>query len=48
MDEIELGDGKNAPEFLILSTAKVINEADGKNWVSVIVKVGEEQYPVID
>jgi len=48
MDEIELGDGKNAPEFLISSTAKFLNETDGKNWVFVIVKVGEEQYPVID
>ena len=48
IDEIELGDGKDAPEFLISSTAKVLNETGGRNWIPIIVKeVGEDKYEVI-
>ncbi|MGD1806176.1 Rho termination factor N-terminal domain-containing protein [Dapis sp. BLCC M126] len=48
MDEIEAGDGTNAPDFLISSTAKFMNETGGRNWIPVIVKeVGEDQYQVI-
>ena len=38
IDEIEPGDGIDAPEFLISVTAKFLNKTDGKNWISVIVK----------
>ncbi|MEB3339215.1 Rho termination factor [Okeania sp.] len=48
MYKIESGEEINAPEFLILSTAKVLNETGGRNWIPVIVKeVGEDKYQVI-
>jgi roadblock/LC7 domain-containing protein len=48
MDEIQAGEGTDAPEFLITATAKKLNELGGRNWVPVIVKeIGEDQYEVI-
>ncbi|NES67793.1 MAG: Rho termination factor, partial [Okeania sp. SIO2D1] len=48
MDEIELGGETNTPEFIITSTAKVLNETGGRNWIPIIVKeVGEDRYQVI-
>ncbi|MDE5095887.1 MAG: hypothetical protein O4804_17180 [Trichodesmium sp. St11_bin5] len=48
MYKIDPGDGIDAPEFIISSTAKFLNEIGGRNWVPVIVKeVGEEKYEVI-
>ena len=48
MYQIDPGDGIDAPEFIISSTAKFLNETGGRNWVPVIVKeVGEDQYEVI-
>ena len=47
-DEIELVEGIDAPEFIISSTAKFLDETGGRNWVPVIVKeVGEDKYEVI-
>ncbi|MDJ0555773.1 MAG: Rho termination factor N-terminal domain-containing protein [Microcoleaceae cyanobacterium MO_207.B10] len=48
IDEIEPGDGIDAPEFLISGTAKYLNESGGRNWVPVIVKeIEEDKYEVI-
>jgi hypothetical protein len=48
MDEIKPVEGTDAPEFLIVATAKKLNELGGRNWVPVIVKeIGEDQYEVI-
>ncbi|WP_293126101.1 Rho termination factor [Okeania sp. SIO1I7] len=48
IDEIEPGDGIDAPEFLISATAKFLSESGGRNWVPVIVKeVEEDKYEVI-
>ncbi|MBP5975324.1 Rho termination factor N-terminal domain-containing protein [Brasilonema sp. CT11] len=48
MDSINPGRGTDALEFLIKASAKVLNEAGGRNWVPVIVKeIGEDQYEVI-
>ncbi|MDE5099351.1 MAG: Rho termination factor [Trichodesmium sp. St16_bin4-tuft] len=48
MYKIDPGDGIDAPEFIISSTAKFLNEIGGRNWVPVIVKeVGEDKYEVI-
>ena len=48
MDEIDPGEGTDAPEFLIKASVKILLEADGRNWVPVIVReVGTDQYEVI-
>ena len=48
MDEIDPGKGTDASEFLVKASAKVLLEADGRNWVPVIVKsVDEDQYEVV-
>ncbi|MEP0912986.1 Rho termination factor N-terminal domain-containing protein [Leptolyngbya sp. GB1-A1] len=48
VDEIEIGEGTNAPEFLIKASAHLLNQKGGKNWVPVIVKeTGEDKYQVI-
>ncbi|MBD1925146.1 Rho termination factor N-terminal domain-containing protein [Trichocoleus sp. FACHB-90] len=48
MDQIQAGEGTDAPEFLITATAKNLNKFGGRNWVPVIVKeTGEDQYEVI-
>ncbi|RQH11900.1 Rho termination factor, partial [Okeania hirsuta] len=35
IDEIEPGDGIDAPEFLISATAKFLSESGGRNWIPV-------------
>ena len=48
LDYIEPGAGTNASDFLISSTAQILNQLGGRNWTPVIVKeVGEDQYQVI-
>jgi hypothetical protein len=48
LDEIEPGDGTDAPEFLIRASAQLLAQKGGRNWVPVIVKeTGEDQYEVI-
>lgn len=48
LDEIELGEGTDAPEFLIKASAHLLNQKGGRNWIPVIVKeTGEDQYEVI-
>ncbi len=48
LDEIDLGMGTDAPEFLITATAQTLNQSGNHNWVPVIVKeTGEDQYQVI-
>lgn len=48
LDEIDPGNGTEAPLFLIQSTARLLNQSGGRNWVPVIVKeTGEDQYEVI-
>lgn len=48
MYKIDLGDGIDVLEFIILLIVKFFNEIGGRNWVFVIVKeVGEEKYEVI-
>ncbi len=49
MNEIELGNETNFPEFIILSTGKFMNETGGRNQVLFIFKeVAEDKYQVID
>ncbi|MEO8891086.1 MAG: Rho termination factor N-terminal domain-containing protein [Coleofasciculaceae cyanobacterium] len=48
IDEINPGEGTDAPEFLITATAKKLHELGGRNWIPVIVKeLGEDKYEVI-
>ena len=48
LDDIDPGKGTNAPEFLIMAAANILNANEGRNWVPVIVKnTGEDQYEVI-
>ncbi|NES85862.1 MAG: hypothetical protein F6K10_33230 [Moorea sp. SIO2B7] len=48
MEEIEPGEPIEASEFLIIETAKALNEAGGNNWLPIIVKqIGEDQYKVV-
>jgi hypothetical protein len=48
LDEISPGEGSNAPDFLIRSTAHSLSQKGERNWVPVIVKeTGEDQYEVI-
>lgn len=48
LDEIDPGEGTQAPEFLITATAKQLNETGGRNWLPVIVReTGKDQYEVI-
>ncbi len=48
VDEIEPGEGTDAPEFLINATAKLLNQKEERNWIPVIVKeTGKDQYEVI-
>lgn len=47
-DEIELVEGIDVLEFIILLIVKFFDEIGGRNWVFVIVKeVGEDKYEVI-
>jgi hypothetical protein len=48
LDEIDPGEGTDAPEFLIKASANLLNQKGGRNWIPVIVKeTGEDKYQVI-
>ncbi|NJM57169.1 MAG: Rho termination factor [Synechococcales cyanobacterium RU_4_20] len=48
LDEIELSQGANAPEFLIKASAHLLNTKEGRNWVPIVVReVAEDRYEVI-
>jgi hypothetical protein len=48
LDEIDPGEGTNAPEFLIKASAHLLNQNGGRNWIPVIVKeTGKDKYQVI-
>jgi hypothetical protein len=48
LEEIQAGEPTEVHEFLIQGAAKAINEADGRNWIPLIVKqTGAEEYQVI-
>jgi hypothetical protein len=48
IDEIEPGEGMDAPEFLVKASAKALLELGERNWIPVIVQeVGEDRYKVI-
>jgi hypothetical protein len=48
LDEIDPGEGTNAPEFLIKASAHLLNQKEGRNWIPVIVKeTGKDKYQVI-
>ena len=48
LDEIQLEQPIEAPEFLIQATAKLLETCGGRNWVPVIVReIGKDQYEVI-
>jgi len=48
LNEIELREPVEVPEFLIYGAAKAVNEAGGRNWLPIIVKqTGQDQYQVI-
>lgn len=47
-DEIAVTQSVNAPSYLIRSTAKMLQENGGRNWVPIIVKViGDSAYEVV-
>ncbi|EAW33494.1 Rho termination factor N-terminal domain-containing protein [Lyngbya sp. PCC 8106] len=48
LDDIDPGNGTDAPKFLITAAAKALNQYGDRNWVPVIIKeVGEDRYQVI-
>ncbi|MEH2151855.1 Rho termination factor N-terminal domain-containing protein [Nostoc sp.] len=48
LDEIDPGEGTNAPEFLIKASAHLLNQKGCRNWIPVIVKeTGKDKYQVI-
>jgi hypothetical protein len=48
LDEIDPGEGTDAPLFLITAAANYLNQFGERNWVPVIVKeIGQDQYQVI-
>jgi hypothetical protein len=48
LDEIDPGQGTQAPEFLIQASAHLLNQKGGRNWLPVIVKeTGDDSYEVI-
>ncbi|GAA6622574.1 Rho termination factor N-terminal domain-containing protein [Scytonema sp. NUACC26] len=48
IDEIEPGEGTDAPEFLVQAVAKTLNRCGSRNWIPAIVtEVGEDRYKVI-
>ncbi|NJO77733.1 MAG: Rho termination factor [Cyanobacteria bacterium RM1_2_2] len=48
LDEIDPGEGTDAPAFLIKATAHLLNQKGGQNSVPIIVKeVGEDKYELI-
>lgn len=48
LEDIDPGEGTDAPLFLITAAAKLLGEAGQRNWVPLIVKeIGRDQYQVI-
>jgi Rho termination factor, N-terminal domain len=48
LDEIDPGEGTDAPEFLIKTSAHLLNQKGGRNWIPVIVKeTDKDKYEVI-
>jgi hypothetical protein len=48
LDEIDPGEGSDAPGFLIKATAQLLMQRGARNWVPIIVKeTGEDAYEVI-
>ncbi|MGB3494662.1 MAG: Rho termination factor N-terminal domain-containing protein [Elainellaceae cyanobacterium] len=48
LDEIDPGQGTDAPDFLIRASAQLLIQKGGRNWVPVIIKeLGEDKYEVI-
>lgn len=48
LDDIDPGEGTDAPLFLVIAAAKKLNECGERNWVPLIVKeIGQDQYQVI-
>jgi Rho termination factor, N-terminal domain len=48
IEEIEPGEGTDAPEFLIKAVAQKLTASGDRNWIPVIVReVGEDRYQVI-
>ncbi|WP_445633249.1 Rho termination factor N-terminal domain-containing protein [Nostoc sp. DSM 114161] len=48
LDEIDPGEGTDAPEFLIKASANLLKQKGGRNWIPVIVKeTGKDKYQVI-
>ena len=48
LDDISNSEGIDAPEFLIKSSARLLTEKGGQNWIPLLVKEsGEDKYEVI-
>ncbi|MBN8564532.1 MAG: Rho termination factor N-terminal domain-containing protein [Leptolyngbya sp. UWPOB_LEPTO1] len=48
LDEIDPGEGTDAPEFLIKATAQQLKDAGGRNWLPTIVKeTSKDRYEVV-
>jgi Rho termination factor, N-terminal domain len=48
LDEIEPGEGTHYSEFVIQTTANLLKQKGGRNWIPVIVKeIGKDRYQVI-
>jgi hypothetical protein len=48
LDDINPGEGTDAPSFLITAAAKLLSQSEQRNWVPIIVKeTGIDQYQVI-
>lgn len=48
LEQVDPGEGTDAPEFLIRASAHLLNQKGGRNWVPVVVKeTGEDKYEVI-
>jgi hypothetical protein len=48
LEDIDPGEGTDAPLFLITAAAKLLSQSEQRNWVPLIVKeIGIDQYQVI-
>ncbi|MCY6492138.1 Rho termination factor N-terminal domain-containing protein [Leptolyngbya sp. GGD] len=48
LDDIDPGEGTDAPEFLIKATAQQLKDAGGRNWLPTIVKeTSKDRYEVV-
>lgn len=48
IEQIDAGEGTNAPEFLIKASAHLLNQKGGRNWVPIVVReTSEDKYEVI-